>query len=107
MKETIEIEFSRAILVKNKEVKTVTVRLPKVKDDLRASAAARYQTPMGYMQVDELEKEVYMISALTNIPKTDLDNLNRMDYSLLVDAVGKLEMGLVSPMLEQPNEENK
>jgi hypothetical protein len=107
MKDTVNVELPREILVKNKKVKTITVRIPKIRDDLNASNMARFQTNTGYMQVDELEKEVYLISAVTNIPKSDIDNLNRTDYSLLVDAVGKLELASLSPTLEKESEENK
>ena len=107
LQDKLEVTFPRAILVKNIEVKRVTVRLPTVKDDLNATALSRFMTPTGHMQVDTLEKEVYMISALTNIPKTDMDGLNRVNYGLLVDAVGKLELALESPILEPKSEESK
>lgn len=109
MRNTIEVELPRAIMVKNKEVKTVTVRLPTVADELRAGEMARFQTPNGYVQTDTAKQEFYMISNITDIPSSDLEKLNRVEYSMLSEAVGKLEMGVMLPPLEKTtkSEESK
>lgn len=109
MKKELDIELPNEITVRGKKVKHVTVRLPKVADELRAGELARFQTPNGYMQTDTAKQEFYMISIVTNIPATDLEKLNRVEYAKLSEAVGKLEMSVALPPLAQTtkSEENK
>lgn len=94
MSDTLEVKLPREITVKGKKVDTVTVRLPTVADELRAGELSRFMTPSGYMQTDNAKQEFYMISIVSNIPATELEKLSRVEYTVLSEAVGKLEMSV-------------
>ena len=101
MTDTLEVELPREILVKNKKVKTIETRLPTVGDELNASKMARFTSELGHTEVDDGLQKIHIISAVSNIPVSDLKSLKRQEYAFIADAVGKLEM---SVLLEEVQE---
>lgn len=104
MDNILKVKLPREILVKGKKVTSVTVRIPTVGDEMRASKMARFATPSGYMQVDEGIRDLYILSAVANIPVTDLEKLHRQEYALITSSLGNLEM---SVLVEETQEDTQ
>ena len=77
----VEVKFDYPVMVKGEEVDCVVVRKPRVKDELNSSKVSS----------DTLEQEVWLISALTNTPVSDIENLDSDQYELILVALGNLK----------------
>jgi len=75
----VVVEFDTPVSIKGKEVMSVTVRRPKVKDT---------QSARKYSDIQE-ERDIFMTSALTGVPIRDIENLDLDLYNDIQMAMGK------------------
>lgn len=78
-KKTVVVKFEEAIMVKGVETTEITLNRPKVKDMQRANK---------YSQ-DPSEQEIWLVSSLSGVPISDVEELDMADYESIQEELGK------------------
>lgn len=74
----VVVKFEETITVKGVEVAEITLHRPKVKDMKRASEYSK----------NEAAQEIWLVSSLTGIPLSDIENLDLEDYETIQSELG-------------------
>lgn len=78
-KKTVVVKFEEAIMVKGVETTEITLNRPKVKDMQRANK---------YSQ-DPSEQEIWLVSSLSGVPISDVEEFDMADYESIQEELGK------------------
>jgi len=79
VKKIYKVEFDYPVKIKGKEVKELVFRKPKVKD-------MRNMMDIGNNEVD---REIWLASALSGVTISDIENLDFDQYQLIQKILGK------------------